>query len=471
MNWIKKLNALDVFIAITSLLLIALALIYAKQRIVFTDTAVYFANLAEEKDFTYTPRYVALLAQILPLTAVYLGTSLKYALLAYSLNLILIPIASIILCRCVFKNRTMAVAIILFYTIMNAMLFYYPVTEFQMGLCLIFVLHAYLIWNSERKQNLIGYVISCLLLVVTIIFSHPQAILVFYGYLGWVLLYNNNLRARKILIPTTIPVLVLVFKKVFQTLFSFQTNYDDTKMNVLNNFKTDPAAYFTSPLAKAWVKMFTEEYFLVIGMVIALLVFFIVKRRWILLAFFGLMLFSFWLLITVSFNDLPYNYYTEHQYQPMGFFIAFVFAYFLEQVASNNMIKVGILSLILFVSVSKIIDNSRWLTQRLTWYERCISLMQQQRIERGVLPPIYTPFGNIYDYWASGAETSVLSSLINPNKTVILMIEWETNRYNEKAKLDTRMQTQYFFKSDAPFLRVDSFATKKQLEDMQQVYY
>ncbi len=470
-NTLKKLNGTGIILSIVSVALLIFACVYYKERIIFTDTAVYAFTMADSGNFYIaTNRFICILSQLLPVTGVLLGVPLKLVLYLYSLNCILLPITASFICYRFFRNRQVALAILLFYVLTSIWVFYYPVTEFQMGLCLLMVYHAYIIWYFERPRSRAFFWAVSIILLVTITFSHPLAFYTFFAWLVWLFISTPACRKKMLLILPLIVIVSHFIKERFFKTFVGEVIYDDARKEGLNNFFAPLTSYFTAPLAKASAKVFLQEYFAVLGIVILVSIFFLLKKKWLSFFFFAAVLAGFWLLVTVSFREYNYDHYTEHLYQPIPFFIALIFTQYLDDILRSNVWRWSLLSLLFIISFSKINSNRDFFTLRLQWYQNYIGLMQEKQEQNGVITPRYLAFGHDYDYWASTCESYLLSSLPGPDSSVNLIVAEQTKQANESQLADPERKTKYFWFSRRPFRMLDELASPAKLDSLHNVF-
>lgn len=463
-SFASRLTGIDIVIGLGALLLAFFAVLYARERIILTDTAVYLYSCVENRTFYASGRYVAVFSQLLPLTGVLAGLSLKTILLLYSINLILIPLAGIALCLRVFRSRGAALSILLFYTLMGMSTFYYPVSEFQMGLCFLLVYHAFLRWyfREEGRKKAMFYGVS-FFMVPTIVYAHPLSQYVFIAWLLWLLLSYPPARKPMMLFPLLFSVAAQLF---FSKVMLAQIAYDDSRKSLLQNFKAPPASYFTGLLAKGSFDSFRNDYFAVAILVLLLLVFLVRSRKWLQLLCFGGVLAGFWLLVTVAFKDWPYNFYTEHLYQPLPFFIALVAGQYYKEVFFNKKMAAWGFGLLCVLAFAKINANHRFFERRLDWYSACMQQMRDRNVDHGVVSLTYLPQGN-KDYWASFCETLLLSSLSSPDSSMAIVIDGDLAKLNRNLEKEQPVRTPYFTRSTRPFVLLDSLAGPAVMEKLQ----
>lgn len=199
-----------------ALLLCSYALAFAKERIIFSDTSGYLIDMINSGSFVLpTNRFVGILAQLLPLAGLGLGLPLPVLVSLYSFNFILLPIVCAVLCWLWLKQFRVALAILLLYVVMSIKLFYYPVSEFRMGLCLLLFYHAFFIYSikAEYPKRILFRLIGTLL-IVTIIFSHPLSIVAFLVWAGW-LLVTAPISKRALIFPAIAGISAFLLKELF----------------------------------------------------------------------------------------------------------------------------------------------------------------------------------------------------------------------------------------------------------------
>ena len=454
----KWFEPVSVVMALAALALLFLSIRFALERVIFTDTAVYLYTIADTgKVYIATNRFICVLSQVLPLIGIAAGLSLKTIVYLYSVNCILIPLISSFVCMRVFRNRNMALAILLFYVLMNAWVFYYPVTEFQMGLCLLLLYHAFVLWFLEKPELKAWlFVLISLLFVPTVIFSHPLAIYVFVAWSVWMFQMHPQSRKRLMVMPPLLAIAIHFIKEIIFKAISGAADYEAQRKEGLVNFKAPLSTYFDSLLGKGAVKALTSDYFIMLAVVALLLFFYARRKQWVSLLLFTGTVCGFWLLVTVAFRDWPYDHYPEHLYQPVPFFITLAFAVAFPTLVQKASVRALVLLVIFAVSIGKIYDNHQFYTGRLDWYRRYIHLMHQSGIRNATLAEAHKIYGVQYSYWASNCESMLLSALPGPDSAVRILVDGNAARLNENPSGNTHSNTAYFGNMREPFVSLDS---------------
>jgi len=413
------------------LLLIILSVVFYKERVIFTDTVDVLIKVLKQKSLAVTTnRYTSIFGQFLPLAAFKLGLSLRLIVIAYSLNLILIPVVFCLASMFWFRETKTAWSILLFYTIMNARLFYFPVSEFQIGLC--FLLFYVGLYQHYLKRKLNPYVFWVLSLgfIPTVIFSHPLSVPVLAAWI--VLQFFINEKPWK----ATIGIGVLAVMAYALKKFFFIVPYDIEKKQGLERFNHFSLQCFDSRLANEFYKAVVQDYFFIPLLFLLTIAVLIYVRKYMAAALFILIVFALWVLVTVTFGDEPYYYYIEHMYQPVTFFLALAASRYVSLKVPRRLVTI-ILSVVLVVSINKIFIEKELLQRRLRWYEGAFELMDKKGIKKAI---IGVGEHNIdffkSDMWITVFESLILSSLKGPEHAKSITIVW--NEEDARSVLDEK---------------------------------
>lgn len=93
----KKINFPFIFIIqqILWIILLILSIIQYKSRICFADNALYLFEITRKGDFFIQhSRWIAVFTQLIPYIQVKLHTPLKFIMIGYSINIVLLPLLS-----------------------------------------------------------------------------------------------------------------------------------------------------------------------------------------------------------------------------------------------------------------------------------------------------------------------------------------------------------------------------------------
>lgn len=415
----KYANIDKTLVYFSCFILLVLSLMLYKQRIIFADTAAYVSHMLSRDEFQIAmhSRFVGAIPQLLPYLAFKAHFSLNNILIIYSLSFILIPVVCILVSVRWFKETQTAWSILLFYTLMSISMFYYPVSEYQIGLCLFLFYIGLFEHYSKPGSGKITFTILSLLFIPTVIFSHPLSSIVFLCWL--VLQFSLDWKNRKILLFISIlGALSFTVKKLF-----FGIQYETDKTTGLENFRHFSVWDLYQKLGKAFVNNLINDYFLLVVLAAVSIIFFIAQKKYKTAFLLPAALAAWCVLVTVSFKDEHYDHYYEHMYQAIPFFIAWAFCR-LTVKNLNPLTAISVLSFVMIVSLAKIYKGRNSLDQRMLWMSRCFTMMDEMKCKKAIFTISHIPNGSDYPaHWSIPYESLLLSSLKNPDSSKVILMK------------------------------------------------
>lgn len=420
-RYIRSAIVLDVlmYLLIGALLVFSISLM--KERIMLSDTSGYLLNLINNKTFCVpTNRFVSIFTQVLPLGGIALGLSFKTVLLLYSLNCTLIAVAIALTCRYLFKDLQSTWATLLFYVLMAANVFFYPVTEFLYGLLFLLLYHALcLAYQSRKRVTTAIFYPTALCLLPILLFAHPMMTPVFFTWLASLVIVFGLRDKRFIGTQFLLSIIILGAKRLF-----FHAPFKERIIG-LGHFKLGINQYFSGRFAETFTPQFRQYYWLLAVLILLTVVLFCLKKRWLPAVLVLLVSAFYWVLVAVTFRDDIYDYYFEHLLQPLPFFLALFFVTALFSVITNKRLLYGLLGLTAFLSLSHIYQNKTEYSARLQWYQNYLNLMQEMDIEKAALSRHYISRMDPKTYWTAGIESLLLSAYNGGQSTLFLAWNFE----------------------------------------------
>ena len=427
----RQLSIEKLTIYLTSGILLLMSLLFYKERITFSDTAAYVSHIMARDKFEIgvINRYISIIPELLPYCAFKLGLPLKAILILYSISFTLIPIVLSLIAYHNFKEPFTAWSILIFYTLMSMNLFYYPVSEYQIGLCFILFFMGYITHAQKRESNNLQFILINLLFIPTIIFSHPLSFFVWINILILHTLFNKIIK-RQLITIICVTILSAVVKRLF-----FNIDYEHNKFSQINNFKNFSTNDLAQELGSTFARLLIQDYFLVIILTILILIFLWQSKKTLLSFVFLASVIAWWVLITVCFQAEIYDHYYEHMYQAIPLIVSFVFCqYYLRQYKSKW--TPLIVSIILIISLSKINSRSQFYTERINWLENCFAFMDKINCKKAIFTTEYIlPSQGRVSFWSIPYETLLLSSLKGSQYSKTIYIAGNLNDLSKDMNL------------------------------------
>ena len=420
----RKISSIEILLILGfSCVMLLLSFVFFKERIIFSDTVGSLIDIFKKDSLNVTTnRFVSIFGQFLPFGAWKVGGSLSLIVLLYSVNLILIPICFILLTLFWLRDTRTAWSILLFYLIMGGRTFWFPISEFQGGLCfLLFYAGVFDAFQKQRISKFLFWILSILFIPV-VVFSHPLSILV----MGAWLVMQFLISARPLYTYAGAFAMIAasyVVREVF-----WPAEYDAEKKQGLENIGSMLANFWNSTLAQGLYKEILNDYFLLPLLVIGLVIGLVRLKKPVLAVYFFLVLTGFWMLITISFPNETYSWYTEHMYQPLPFFLALTAGRYLPE-AFGRKLSIAVFSALLVVSLSKVYVGRERMTDRLEWYEACFKLMDEKGIRKGLVQMNHVDIGwRGESNWITVYESLVLSTMKGPEHAKSVTLVWDTEK-------------------------------------------
>ena len=453
--------------------LLFFSLYYYRLRM-FSDTAGCVTDIIRKDGFTMAhSRFIAIINQLLPVALLKAHASLKAIAIAYSFNHTLVPVVLALLCMHWLKRPYHALAMMLQAVLMSVLLFYYPISELQMGLFLLLFYDALADDAAERGRRT-AFLTGTLILLPVIAFSHPMMLLVCAGWLCY-----RFLKDRTDYLNTGIAALVLVAAFCVKK-FWFTSNYEVDKTITWEKFRHFRFQYYQDPFALSIYRYVLNDAFLVLFVLLCSMALLIWMKKYRLLGLLIAMVIGIITLLLLNFEDgwsYHYDHYNEHLVQPVVFFIVLFFCYTLPKVPGNIHLKTGIVALILMISLVKIYGGRESHIARQKWIYSYLALMDRLQVKKAVLGRNWVPESMVQGtFWSANWESLILSSLDGPERSKTLFMAWYVDKVSEPVWSPNHFVTdgggyrqntlpeRYFVLGDKPYVFLEKVVPHMVLE-------
>lgn len=397
----------------TILALLALAFLFWKERVIYTDMAFHtFVLSVTDALAIQNHRFGAALTQMFPLLAMRLKLPLAQVLQLYSTSFYVLYLAYFFLLMFVLKQETMALVLVLYLTLLTSVSFFWAQSEFPQGMAMM-ILFLGMILQFTKTEKIAWWQILLLMGVgITVMFFHP---LILFP-LGFALMYfwlNKAWTWKFVAIAGVLMVGVLGAKGFF-----FPTGaYEAAKMEVMkSNFKNLFPHYINLASNKFFVKQLVGDY---AGFALLTAVasgFYIYKRDFLKLAWLLGALLSYLLLINISYPDSGYGTYLQNMHLPLGFIVALPIAFEVLPAISSKY-WVPAFAVLLVFRLAMIYDSHAYFTKRISYLETLLADVNKYDTNKFYMAETEMPKGIVDDTWAISYETLLLSSLSSPQNT------------------------------------------------------
>jgi hypothetical protein len=444
--------------------LLILSLLNYKLRDGFSDASYYLMDMTRNGGFVIAHnRIVCVLTQWLPALLMQFGASFKTLAISYSFCYSLAPVLMALLALHWLRQPFTALAILLLFTLMNAQLFYYPVSELQTGLGLLLLYNGIVDYSNAREGRNRRLVLASLILAPLIAFSHPMALPTFVCWLFYRFI-NDKAGWKKLSI-----IALLFFAAFLVKQFLFLSNYESSKVFGWEQFKPFGINYYYGPLGQSFLSYVPRN---AIGMLIVLactITLLTYHRKWKLLATTLVSIVALYTLVMIAFEQFDgshkYDHYYEHYLQPCVLFLVLTFTTAIASFHLEGRIKAAAIGTVLLISFIHIINRSEWHERRQRWQCSYLNMMDSLQVKKAVVHRKWGPERMwIPSFWSSSTETLFLSSLKGPEHSKTLYMSWDINDIDEpyqqpdKILLDgssleqSTLPTRYFRLGNKPYV-------------------
>lgn len=390
-------------------MLLGLSVFFYKERIIFIDLAFHlFDILRTDALAIQNYRFGAAATQVVPLWAARAGLSLQHVAMLYSMSFIIYYSAVFIVLSRWLKNSVMALAMLLFSTLMVTHTFYWAQSELPQGMAFTFIYFALLINVLQQNKASLSFVALALPVLIVVCFFHPLLLFV----LTFVLVFLG------LSYPTQRKFLAYNFAAIVAIYairnIVFKTTYDSGAYgNLLKNLWELFPNYFTIQSVKNFVKYLLRDYNILL-LVGAWCVYFYARQRekmaWLKAAWLVAVCAGYSFMINISYPQGATQFYLENQYLLLGVMVAIPFVLDVLPTISTQKQR-GIIAFIALTGIIRIYWNHDIYTTRLDWYRQFLTQAEQREQPKIVVSANKLPLDTVLMAWGGTYEFWLLSTL------------------------------------------------------------
>ncbi len=412
--------------------MLALALIFYRERAIFLDGAFQLVELINDQHFkVYHYRLTNPLTQILPLQGIWFKLPLKVILALYSINFILLFAFIYHLLVGWLKNDRLGWALIFFFTLITLDTFYFLPPELYQGNALNLLLFGIVLKFPDLRWP--AWVLPAVaVLAVLIVFSHKLTSFSFLFLWLFFWLHEKQLR-NWFYLALLLWVLTL---NILHGAF-FMDWYDAAKQQEFTgNFQTHFPNFHRLPAHLVFLENCIKHYYFLPVFFAAVLLFYAWKKQvWKLLLVAGFTL-GYLLLVHIGSPDAPFRFYAEVNYLPMTLFVTVPLLFDVMPQVGREKWWVWLFAAIIVLRLNVIANNANKFERRLAWYSDQLSQSQALQTNRLLLKKDQAPMKQVIMEWAAPFETLLLSSLESPDSAKTLYIFENLEPYREALEKD-----------------------------------
>lgn len=401
--------------------LLAFSLLFYLERMAFVDGAFHiFFILKDHSPAIYHNRIGGVFTQLIPWLGAEWGGSLKTVAMAYSASYYALYLLAFVALARWLKNEKMALAFLLFHTLMATHVFYLMITELYQGLALLFLYLAAL--EKGMKPWKLGVLTAVLIPVIGL--SHPLMLFPFTFMMAFLALSYPG-RWRIFL------AVFLFFMMVYAgKTWVFPAAYDHTALAGLKNLRKFYPDYWSLPAFRNFFGyLWRDYYFLVAGLAVSA-GFYILRKKYgklllLLLSFTGLAF-----LINIIYAHGAVQYYVEHQYQLLAIFVAFPLVYDLFPEIKRQWVVPALVGLVVAACLLRVYGAHTPYTKRLNWLRGFMEETSMWEDRKLILRADQVPMDKLFQTWAISYECWLIST-IEQGETRSVIVEEKSGEFDK----------------------------------------
>lgn len=398
--------------------LLVLAIIFYKERTIFTDISYHLFYILKDNGFAVQNfRYGAIATQLFPRIGLWLGMDLNGIMMLYSCGFILYYALCYIICGVVLKNYKIALASLLVTILFSSHTFYWIQSELPQGLAFLMVSLAFLsrIDLNQVKAVPLALFFFC---ITTLVFFHPVLVFPFMFSSMYYLLHKQEVINKKLLFAAIVfYMLIYVLKK-----YIFITGYDNNAMEGIN--RIFDSNFFLLYSHEQFLLNCLDKYYWIPIMSIGICTVYISKKNWKKLGLFLFFFIVYLSIVNISYQDPSVRaFYIENLYLPLGVFIAIPFVYdVLPLFDAKPAYQYLIMALVIVTAAFRMYSTHDIYTTRLNWQRQFLKQHPNEKLlvaeNNEIKEVLLMSWGTPYEFWLLSTTEQKATACIIINERV-----------------------------------------------------
>ncbi|MCO6460904.1 MAG: hypothetical protein J5I59_05835 [Saprospiraceae bacterium] len=394
------------------LVLLILAMMFMKLRMLFLDAPFMLANIINAgHPMIMEHRYGSIITQIWPWLGMQLDLPLVWLMQLYNFafNAFYLCVALLLVFR--WRQYDLAVLLALYYTLMAGAAFYWTNNEIHQSVAWFFVW-----WGLYRYQKIknvpIGiriftFELTALLAVIT----HPLMIpVIFFTWIFETGRHLGVMESRKNIVLFTAQLIGVILIRILLSLYSGW--YDQDKLlTVRNNFTLNPAEIVHKPLFAELIREYlTTQWLATLFFVVSLLLL-LYHRKYMLTVAYLAFVAGYHFLFLSAF-DHWIDFYSQSELMPLSIIIGIPALSYLPVLLKGRSLFI-IFFLIFTYRIFIIYEESNVFQRRLDKTQAILREMKTRNISKAIIPENANLQHEYLMTWGLPSESLILSSIRN----------------------------------------------------------
>lgn len=396
------------------LILIALSVVLAQERVLFIDSAAQLFEMIQRGTFViYDHRYTMAVTQLLPLIGIKLGLPLPLLVVLYSVAAPLLGYVAFLLLAYRVKDVPLALLLLLPMLCIRHT-FFHAISETFSLMIYATLLLALLRHPSRSWLHILGVALA----VLACIFIHPIGMFFVVFLLGYHLVDNR----MRLTVPFWVGAGMLVVAVIVRS--TMISGHDASFIPTMADVRYS-VGHITSLNVVRGLVVRPFLWFVTLALYVVALVVHLSHRQWMRLSYGILFNLAFIAMTVIVYRDEAGNIAIERAWLPLVFFAGVPVVCEILPVVARRVQRVVLVAfaVLLLASCGKIVDSSKHYRARLDGLQEIVERGRREGCRKLVAPQQAYQWS--VQSWATAFETLILSSLDGPDGTVTLFLEEE----------------------------------------------
>jgi hypothetical protein len=420
----SSLKAAALVIPPLLLSLLAGAVLYYKQRMLFIDAPHVFFRIVNDGHLQIEENRIgSFITQMVPLLGSKLHVPFRLLLILYSACFYFFYLLVVLLLVFKYRNYGLALLFGLYLTLFVSDTYYWPNNEVHQGIAWLMLAFAVNFFTASKNRPLLFTAPLFAASFYLAIWTHPLVMLAAV-YLWFFFRIDKKYwpYPRTVSFVYTGILLLLAFLKYYQ---GRHGGYDSSKIEVVTQFRLHKiSTVFSSPQFHFIIKSCISDYWLFVLLFTAGVIGLVWEKKYLLLLWTVAFAAAYLLLVCITFwNFDSGRFYIESEYMPLSIICCAPFVYYVLP-KFNKKIAVITVILICCIRLGYIYHAAAPFTNRVAVMDKMINKMKEKNLTKVIIPePVPGLDSALIMNWGAPVESIFLSKLKGdvPQRTFIFL--------------------------------------------------
>ena len=411
------------------LLMMIMAVLFFRERIAISDTAYQLVNLLIDHHLAFMPiRIGAASYQMITYVAIMAHCDLKSVMIISSLSSLILFFIFYSLVFAFSSRGFLFFLIPLNLLLFTTDIFYWPVTDTQLGLIWLSMYAAFL-----YGDRWVARIWAWPLHIVCLMWVQMAHLLIFFPIVLLLLYYYGSLR-RLLSVQFLIHITLCLAVFAIRYKLAQQNWYESGKLDIWQNFH-NISHLFSFASVQLFAHRLLSAYSIYFASLLLVLIWLFISKQYLKGAAVLAMSLGYWLLVVLCYPGET-GIYLENLFVPLGFMVALPLVADIIP-AYGSRIAVTVL-VVMLIRIGFVYSTHSVFTGRLAAYEPYFKYVRDHKLTGVYVKGSMLPDSHKYFMmWGSGYESMLLSSFDSPDSCMVVCVDDDVSHYSNILQADS----------------------------------